>query len=293
MRLVVLAIVGCIASATGMAIGDDLAELSDQVRTPSYSGGGPSESRPCRTGWFQGGRQNRDQEDYLESDDMELDTAAAMALCAAHIATVPLWGPAFLLEDSYAESAFFPRYPNQQPHQGYLMIEPDIPLMERPWGGRCSIGYGENFDEITAVNGRLMLESSSRFGFDSETRYVAQRVGPGRHDSLWISDINANFRFAQSERFQMRFGIGGNLFYGDQESRAGFNLTYGADWFPARPWIVSADLDWGQLGHASLFHALFTVGLHWHHCEAYSGYDYLDVGYTQFNSFVAGIRFWF
>ena len=91
----------------------------------------------------------------------------------------------------------------------------------------------------------------------------------------------------------MRVGAGINWFSDRNGSELGFNLTYGGDWFPVDPFIVSADLDWGEVGHASLFHAKVTAGIQYHRAEIYTGYDYLDISNSQFNNFIAGVRLWF
>jgi len=57
-------------------------------------------------------------------------------------------------------------------------------------------------------------------------------------------------------------------------------------------WVLSAEIDWGWLHHALLFHFRTTAGIVVHEIEVYTGYGYYDVGNTQISGWVAGIRVW-
>ncbi len=71
------------------------------------------------------------------------------------------------------------------------------------------------------------------------------------------------------------------------------NFTYGVDFFPKRPWVVSSTLDWGTLGHTDLFRFQTSAGLILNRLETYVGYEYFDLGRTQTNSLIGGVRIWF
>ena len=73
----------------------------------------------------------------------------------------------------------------------------------------------------------------------------------------------------------------------------GFNFTYGGDFFPRKPWVLSTAIDWGTLGHAGLFRFRTTAGVIWNRFESYVGYEYLDIGTTQGNFAIGGVRVWF
>ena len=92
---------------------------------------------------------------------------------------------------------------------------------------------------------------------------------------------------------QWRTGFGFNWLDDPVDTDFGFNFTYGADWYPARPWVLSATLDWGTLGHAELFRFHTTAGVLVNRVETYIGYKYLDIDRTQTNSLLAGVRIWF
>jgi hypothetical protein len=87
--------------------------------------------------------------------------------------------------------------------------------------------------------------------------------------------------------------LGANWLDDQQETNLGFNFTYGADFFPGNPWVVSSAIDWGTLGHAGLFRFRVTGGAVFHGIEVYTGYEYLDIERTDSNALVTGLRFWF
>lgn len=233
---------------------------------------------------------------YLDDDDDEsgltFETLAVLSVGAVTIASSPFWVPYGLAGDDYATPGYFPRYPYQRPHEGHLMIAPDIPRKPREWVGRAQVDFGGDFDDITQWNGSFLVETTSRFGLDGSARYLQENL-PAGHDSLWVGDTNLLFRFAQSPQIEMRAGVGVNWLHDQAGSDAGFNFTYGGDWFPVRPFVVSAELDWGEIAHANLFHGRVTTGVEWHRAEVYVGFDYLDVGQSQFANWIGGFRFWF
>ena len=91
----------------------------------------------------------------------------------------------------------------------------------------------------------------------------------------------------------MRAGLGLNWLTDSSDTDLGFNFTYGGDLFPAKPWVISGEIDWGTLGHAGLFHGRTTVGICLRQVELFAGYDYFDVGDAQLDGFVSGLRLWY
>jgi len=155
----------------------------------------------------------------------------------------------------------------------------------------------EPFDNINGIDGRLLLSTSSRFGLDAQASHFEERRAGGGIDTLWVGDCNLVFRFAQAEKAEFRTGLGFNWLDGRESARRqsdfGFNFTYGADFFPVKPWVLSADLDAGNLGRAALVRFRTTGGILLHGVEAYTGYEYLDIGRSHQNLLVAGLRVWF
>jgi hypothetical protein len=214
---------------------------------------------------------------------------------AFYTVTSPFWLPCAAIGDDYGGPLFFPRFPYDN-IDGHL-IGGSSTARTRFWSGRFSVEYLEPFTDANGVSGRLLLSTSSRFGLDLEASHFDERRASARPESLWVGDCNVVFRFAQSEKAEFRAGLGFNWLDHPDPAGAqtdfGFNFTYGADLFPRKPWVFSAELDAGNLGRANLFRFRTTGGILLRGIEAYTGYEYLDIGRGHFNLLLAGVRAWF
>jgi hypothetical protein len=170
-----------------------------------------------------------------------------------------------------------------------LSVDPSA----RRWGGQFRGEYGDNFGRLTGVGGELILETTSRFGIDTSFQHLTERLPGADDDHLNLGDCNLIYRFAQSPRAQMRMGLGANWLNDSTRTDLGFNFTYGGDFFPRKPWVLSSAIDWGTLGHAGLFRFRATGGVIVNRFEGYLGYEYLDIGSTQDNFLIGGVRVWF
>ncbi len=101
------------------------------------------------------------------------------------------------------------------------------------------------------------------------------------------------FRFAQSETLQFNAGLGMNWMADHGDFDTGLNLTYGFDWFPAKPLVVSSSLDLGTLGSAGLFRSTTTVGVMVNRFEIFGGFDYLNVEGVDVPMGISGLRIWY
>jgi hypothetical protein len=165
-------------------------------------------------------------------------------------------------------------------------------LRTRNWACRLRAEYTNDFDDVSCIGAHMLLSSASRFGLDTGFDYLQEDLPGGRRDYLTTGDFNVVYRFAQSEQVQFRAGLGFNWLDDEIDTNLGFNFTYGVDVFPCEPWVVSATLDLGTLGHTSLFHFRTTAGVVVHRVEVYTGFEYRDIGSTQINGLVGGIRLW-
>jgi hypothetical protein len=234
---------------------------------------------------------------WSDADDDEdhswpAELLAVAALAAGCAVTTPIWGPRYLLDDT-GELGFYPRFPYEEELPGYVMIDPEVPITAFPWSTRLRGEYGDSFDDVSYVNGHLLFETTSRFGADADANYRWETAAAGSHDSLWTGDTNLLYRFAQSEHWQFRAGAGASWIADSAGVDWGYNLTYSCDWFPRRPWILSAEMDWGEVGHAHLVHLRATIGCQFHGVEFYTGYDYFDLGRRPLSGMVGGLQFWF
>ncbi|MDP7019215.1 MAG: hypothetical protein QGG36_25685 [Pirellulaceae bacterium] len=205
----------------------------------------------------------------------------------------PYWGPVAAIGDDYSAVGYFPAHPYQGDAVGSMMILPHVPEEPYGWSGRASFDFGTDFNDFTSYRGKFLAETSSRFGIDGEVTYWTESLAAGGNDDLWTGDINGVFRFAQSEHWQLRSGVGVNWLDDGVDDNFGFNFTYGGDYFPVKPWVFSSELDWGRIGDAHLLHLRTTVGVTYECGEIYAGFDYYDVGPVEISSVIAGFRVWF
>jgi hypothetical protein len=264
----------------------ELQQLRADVRTPSAPKEDKSSSRKTRASC----NHSYDCGCYDNDDDNWFGSLFWKA--GAFVVAAPIWIPITLAEDDYSYTGYFPEYPYQHNIDGYMMIDPWIPSEPFEYSFQARTEYADNFSGVSRIGTRLLLDTTTRFGIDSEVNYWRESLGIGQHDNLWTGDANLVFRFAQSERMQMRTGLGMNWLADDIGTDLGFNFTYQGDFFPADPWIISTEFDLGTLGDETLVHGRVTAGLHWHRAEVFIGYDYYEVDQTELSGFVSGLRLW-
>ncbi len=182
---------------------------------------------------------------------------------------------------------FFSRYPYAD-GSGFLTREPI-----KTFSGRVRFDYATDFDDLERVGGHLLLSTFSGWGLDTEMNRLEERLPGGAHDDLWLGDVNVIYRFSEDEHVVWRAGLGMNWLDDPLDTDFGFNFTLGLDVFPAEPWVVSAEIDWGTLGDAEQFRLRTTAGVVLWRLESYVGYEYYDLDRTQLNTLIGGVRFWF
>jgi hypothetical protein len=291
-RAVALAVCAVLALLSpGLAAAQTFETLRSEVRQPSpASSSGPGQA--AGRGSDRKGCADDGDEDGL------WEGIAALTLLAV---STPYWVPRRVVGDDAWAAGYFARYPYHRDLDGFLATDLQQCTSECPWMLqehyrwllRARAEYEGDLDDLSSIGGAVLWDTASRWGIDSEVHY-RQENGPGNAwDDLWTGDCNVVVRFAQSTRLQLRSGLGFNWLSDRQGSDFGFNFTYRGDWFPCDPWIVSAEIDWGRLGHSTLFHGRATVGVHFHRLEIYTGYDLYDVGDASINALVSGLRLWY
>ena len=304
----------------------DLDAIRSDVRNspPESSSPPPPAERPPSHD-----HDHRDAAGREQLDNLDSNLFLAGAYVGAYVATSPFWLPRIVMGDD-SSVAYFPRFPyddtpgylksdawlsgfatenalaggtgsqpasndpnaaRTEPPNGSLVnlaIDPSL----RRWGGQFRSDYGDNFGHLTGVGGELILETTSRFGIDTSFQYLTERLPSADDDHLALGDCNLIYRFAQSPRADAH-GVGANWLNDSTRTDLGFNFTYGGDFFPCKPWVLSAAIDWGTLGHAGLFRFRTTAGVILNRFEGYVGYEYLDIGSTQDNFLIGGVRVWF
>jgi len=228
-------------------------------------------------------RSSDDGTDKTATDNAAWSLLVVGAAAVGGTLTAPIWLPRTLLDDDYSQPAYLPRYPYEEPSRP----------PERLFAARFDADYVDAFDNLDRINGHFLIATASRFEFDARFQHLAERLADGGQDQLWTGDCNVSYRFAQSECAQFRAGLGINWLKNPAQTDLGFNFTYGADIFPAKPWVLSAVMDAGTLGHAGLFRFRTTVGAIYQRVELYSGYEYTDIGRVHWNGLIGGVRLWF
>lgn len=264
---------------------DDLRKLRDEVRT----------ARPMSKQSDASEQEDKEHNDQLcfDLDDDSSIFGELFGVIAIAAFGAPFWVPHTALNDDLSYTAEFPEFPYTDDWDGHLVINSLDDDGLKPWSGRLRTECGGGLDDMSRIGGHLLLDTSSRVGFDSEWNYRRQELANGGHDSLSTGDFNFTLRFAQSEKIEFLAGLGMNWLHDSTDTNYGVNFTYGVDVFPAKPWVLSTTIDWGTLGRASLFHGRTTVGVLLDRYEFFTGYDYFRVGSVDLDGVVGGIRIWF
>ena len=318
--LVATVALGIVRPAFSPNVAADEGELNAiraDVRTPPSSP--PASPTPYSTPTAAGtaNRPYDPNRDARESAEGMLGEGILYGL--GYVVTAPVWAPMNMLEDSLDKVWCYPQYPYEQT-RGYLFnldaaeayhaqlkdpsldrkdLIPDqsdifpAEIIPRRVAIRAAAEYGDNFDRLHYTGGSLLLCSSTRFGLDAAWRYYEERLTAGGFDALNLGKADITFQIAQSERALFRIGLGSNWLADSQEANFGFNFNYAVDFFPRKPWVLSAEFDAGTLGNTHLFHFRTTAGILWQRTEAFAGFDYLDIGRVNSGSLIGGVRFWF
>jgi hypothetical protein len=215
----------------------------------------------------------------------------------------PYYVPVRLLKDDYNTEYSFPPYPYANSFRGYLappIIFDEMyseanstGLRRKDWGVRLSLENGNDFTGLNRVGGQMKLENTTRLGILANWN-VFQECLPGRHsDATTIGDVNLTARFAQSAAGSAYAGVGVRLLADRHQGDLGVNFSYGGDWFPVRPLVISSTVDFGTLGNAWVVHARSTVGINYHGGELFAGYDFLRIGHVDLQGPMVGVRWWF
>jgi hypothetical protein len=296
-------LVMAVGFAAPLRAADSLSDLRSEARTADpddRSAKKEPSQEDCRPDSY----SDDDPCDGIDDDDdtfwesLFAPVFAPAAIAAGTMVSSPFWGPPLLIGDGYDRAGYFPEYPYQY-ERGYMMVDyvdlyEDGEARERySWAWRARPDYGTNFSGIQWVGGNVLVETTARIGMETDFRFLQEDLSFGQHDSLWLGDANAFWRFAQSDQTQMRAGVGFNYLADEFHADFGFNFTYAIDWYPVQPLVISAEMDVGSLNEATLFHVRTTAGLTWRGAEAFVGYDLYDIDHFQAQGMVAGIRLWF
>lgn len=274
-----------VAASRPPIIRADSDELSDLKKAAHER----EESAPSSPGYHPDKKEKKDD----CSPSYTIPGSEIIGMGIVYALASPFLLPAALLQDDYDHITEFPDYPYAEGVSGSLLHNNSDEIKKQSWMGTVQTFVIPQAHDLDRIGTRLLLDSTSRFGIDTESNYWTQNLGGGHHDQLWTGDANLVFRFAEGERMQWRVGVGVNWLSDDVRNEAGFNFTYGFDWFPARPWTVSSVMDLGSLGRSTMFHGRTTVGAMIGQAEVFAGYDYFQIDNAEFQGPVAGLSWRF
>jgi hypothetical protein len=269
-----------------------LQSVRDDVRSTSDSKSSPS-SDDNDWDWNWGSSS-----DSSSSDDSNGDYSfVGLAVLS------PFLAPMALLKDDHTLRLDFPAHPYANGYRGYQLLpvvhaevyyDKDYKQVPRKdWAVRLAVENGNDFAGLNRFNGQLKVEHANRWGVATSWNYYHETLPNGRSDETVIGDVNLTYRFAQNEVASMYAGLGVRVLTDRHLTDCGFNFTYGGDWFPVRPLIVSASFDAGTLGGAGVLHGRASIGAIFRGCEFYAGYDILRIGSTNLQGPLVGVRLWF
>jgi hypothetical protein len=160
---------------------------------------------------------------------------------------------------------------------------------------RISIEDGNNFDGLNRFTGTVLAETRWGIGLYTSWDYLYENLGHGYYDDLVLGNITVTWRFLESRRLLMRWGVGVWIITEPCGcfTDTGLNVHLSADYFPARPFVLSGLIEGGTLGDTGILHTRESVGVLWHGAEFYVGYDFLQIGSSNIHTPMLGVRLWF
>ncbi|MCP4945814.1 MAG: hypothetical protein GY924_28025 [Planctomycetaceae bacterium] len=200
---------------------------------------------------------------------------------------MPIAAPGWLLNDE-GHYANFSDYPFAD-DAGNMVITRYRKRNRKLMRARLLTEYGDNFGRQQKISTRVLLDTRSRVGVDASFDYLREQTGGGEHDQMWLGDVNAVYRFAQSEQAEFRAGVGVAWQADSLGSARGVNFTYGGNVYLSKPHMLDFDLDLGSIGEAGLTRFRTGYSLYLHRLHARLGYEYLRVGSFDTNYMSGGV----
>lgn len=286
----------CAAPGGGPPFGQDPGKLGKATKAvtgasePS-SGGNPTTPTKAPRGGstWSPSRDDEDDDDSLMGALLEPVGEIAFYLLAS-----PVVGPHHWLErePGTLRNGYYAAYPYDTA-EGHVLDGSQARAGRQAWALRAVGEYGNDFAGIERYGASLRLDTAVRFGLDTAWSHFREDLPGGGSDILDLGDVNLVYRFAQGEKGEMRAGLGMNWFHDGPVDEYGFNATYAGDFYPARPWVLSFELDYGRVGDAERFHGRLTAGAQWGRGELFAGFDFESLDAVGLPTWTLGLRWWF
>src|SRR5439155_21503423 len=119
---------------------------------------------------------------------------------------------------------YFPSYPYAKGQPGYMWLRRTVSEGEEPpsqpdfsrargWSGRVALEKSNDIDGINRASLRLLLETGSGLGVQTNWSHVHENLSCGCTDNFGLGDLNLTYLFIQHEQVQMRAGVGARMLF--------------------------------------------------------------------------------
>lgn len=176
------------------------------------------------------------------------------------------------------------------PANGYSDVQPAVlPASAQPLAGQIAL-EGGHWDGVTRGGLAARLLTDTRFEIDGRALWLHEPASdaPG----ALLGDAHASFRFAQTDAFLLRMGLGVRFWSDSEVEDIGLDALLGLDLFPLRPLIISAQASAGNLGQAAVGSARMQLGIAFRRFELLAGVEWLQIGDVDLTSPLIGLRLW-
>ena len=220
----------------------------------------------------------------------------------------PWLGPRRLLGGSTYRDSAFPLAPYADDADGYVRIAGISPpahladVAKSNGAGETLLGRGSAMRvwaeggaaDLTLARGSagFLWSGAHRLELSGEVRMFYEKLSATQSDRLWIGSIGAHYVFAQSERAQLRSGLGLRVMPDGNDQFMGAYFSYGMDLYPMRPLILSVNGDIGGLNGAAVGTLRATLGAIVDQVEVYGGYEGFWLGDVDLSMALLGARIW-
>ena len=187
-----------------------------------------------------------------------------------------------------------------------LVVQASPPVVEdwtsggQAWAAQLSLDGALIDADTLRLRPRFRLFTPSRVELDAETSIYREsltardRTETGRDvDWMTVSTMHVAIRFAQSQAVQFRLGVGPRLMTTPDAAFMGWDLSYGFEAFPFRPFILAGSAGMGTVGKAFVTDLRASVGVVVSAVEIMVGGERLQIGDTVLGGPTAGVRLWF
>lgn len=219
----------------------------------------------------------------------------------------PWWGPRSLLGDHGERQCAFPAAPYADGIDGYVRIAgqtagAQVAGVARSNGsGEMLLGRGSALrvwaegggQDLSLLRGGagFLWSGYHRLELQGEFRGYRERTG-STVDTLYLGSAGVNYVFAQGPSVQVRSGVGVRWMPDTTGTFVGAYFSYGADFYPVRPLILSVSGDIGGINGAGVGQLRGTLGIIVDQLELYGGYEAFWMGDVDLGMAIGGIRMW-